>query len=124
MASARAYRLFRNESLAAATIMTAMGNENSSTSMFCVWSVTIALSMASSILSRALFTMRVYSGLSSSVVFRSSCCTCFAASGVKGYFAMSVGVRIRFCPSAIEGEAAFGLVWLLFYFNAWCEIKG
>jgi hypothetical protein len=90
----------RNESLAAATIMTAMGNENSSISMFCVWSVTMALSMASSILSCALFTMRAYSGLSSSVVFRSSSCTCFAASGVKGYFAQSVGVRIRFCPSA------------------------
>jgi len=42
----------------------------------------------------------LYSGLPRSVVFKSSSCTCFAASAVKGYFAQSVGVRTSFCPSA------------------------
>ena len=99
-ASASAYRLLRNESFVAATIITAMGNESSSISMLRVWSVTTALSIASSILFLALSMIRLYSGLSSSVIFRSRSCTYWAAWGVKGYLARSVFVRTRLCPSA------------------------
>ena len=96
--------------------MTATGNERSSTSSFVsglcpaalvVGSLTRASCIASLILCSALVMISLYSGLSRSVVFRSSSCTCFAASGVKGYFAQSVGVRIRFCPSVRGCEPLF-----------------
>jgi hypothetical protein len=113
--------------------MTATGNERSSTSFFVsglcpavlvVGSLTRASSIASLILCSALAIISLYSGVFRSVVFRSSCCTCLAASGVKGYFAQSVGVRIRFCPSVRGCEPLLVLLRLLFYFNAGCEIKG
>ena len=116
LASAREYLLLRSLSFVDVTIMTATGNDRSSTSSFVSWlcpaalvvgSLTRACSMASLILCSALAIISVYSGLSSSVVFRSSCSTCFAASGVKGYFAQSVGVRIRFVPSAVRMEPLF-----------------